>query len=56
MKVEPVRPNSIVFRKTIKDPHGKLKRLLEAIILSGSGFALGYCLCKLKQDKFEKRC
>ena len=53
--IKPVEPNSVSFGRTIRDPHGRRNKIIEAIILVGGSIGVGFILYKLLTDKFEKK-
>ena len=55
MDIKPLDPSPICFKRTIRDPHWRRKKIIDICLISVGSFGLGFLTHKLINDKFEGR-
>ena len=50
MKIKPIEPKPITFKRTIKDPHIKRNKIINIGLLCLTSFGVGRLTC----DKFQR--
>ena len=54
MKIKPIEPNPITFKRTIKDPHIKRNKIVNIGLSCLTSFGLGFGVGRLTCDKFQR--